>query len=347
MAMRSRTEEIRKFIASHIIGHSGDLAGLVAKHFELSTQSARRHIALMVKEGLVHLSGNTRAMRYYPTALVNENQKINVKGNSEDSIWEQSISPQLSGVPENVKNVLNITASEMLNNVIDHSESDAVQLTVERNIAFVQITIRDFGVGVFKKVQRAFNLADERQAIVELSKGRLTTSPDQHSGYGIFFSSRMVNRFKLWSGKLYFVHHLDSDDWLVDIDSEMNGTYVQLTVNIDSTVSPKDVYDKFCSDPNGEHDLGFHKTHVPLKLVQFGKESLVSRSQAKRVLSRVDRFSEVMLDFKDVEFVGQGFIDEIFRVFKKLHPGTNIVALNANHNVTQLIQLAKQLDTLP
>jgi hypothetical protein len=54
-----------------------------------------------------------------------------------------------------------------------------------------------------------------------------------------------------------------------------------------------------------------------------------------------------MLDFKDVEFVGQGFIDEIFRVFKKLHPGTNIVALNANHNVTQLIQLAKQLDTLP
>jgi hypothetical protein len=84
-----------------------------------------------------------------------------------------------------------------------------------------------------------------------------------------------------------------------------------------------------------------------LKLVQFGKESLVSRSQAKRVLSRVERFSEVMLDFKDVDFVGQGFIDEIFRVFKKHHPNTRIIAINANDNVTQLIQLAKSLQNNP
>lgn len=344
MGIHAKSEEIRRFIASNLIGHSDDIAAVVAKHFEITPQSARRHLTAMVKDGLISVSGKTKAMRYHPTAIANEDFQISTEGISEDVIWDRFIVRHISDLPDRVKQVLSITCTEMLNNVLDHSESDRINLTVLRNISFIQITIRDFGVGVFRKVQRAFNLADERQAILELSKGRLTTSPDQHSGYGIFFSSRMVDSFKLWSGNLFFVHYQDSDDWLVGIDSEMSGTYVQLTVNINSTISPKDVYDRFCSDPNGVPDLGFHKTHVPLKLAQFGKESLVSRSQAKSVLSRVDRFSEVVLDFKDVDFVGQGFIDEIFRVFKKQHPNTRIIALNANHNVNQLIQLANSID---
>lgn len=62
-------------------------------------------------------------------------------------------------------------------------------------------------------------------------------------------------------------------------------------------------------------EYSFAKTHVPLRLAQFGDTILVSRSQARRVLARVNRFQEVWLDFEGVSEIGQAFADEIFRVF--------------------------------
>jgi anti-sigma regulatory factor (Ser/Thr protein kinase) len=343
MTSRKKTTEIRRFIAANVAIHPGDMAALIASEFDLSRQAARKHLSSMVKDGLLTVTGRTRNRKYQLAFLVNQTTGIETNNLFEDAVWTEYIVPHLSGLPENVIQVLSIATSEMLNNVIDHSESDRLQLTVIRTAAAVDVIIRDFGVGVFKKVQEAFNLIDERQAILELSKGRLTTAPDQHSGYGIFFTSRMVNSFKLWSGRLFF-HHTDNvEDWLIGFDTEIQGTYAALTVRSDSQLSPKDVYDKFCSDPNLESDIGFHRTHVPLKLAQFGNESLVSRSQAKRVLSRFDRFREVMLDFNGVEFVGQAFIDEIFRVFRLQHPDVRVIAINANRQVQQMLNLARSI----
>ncbi len=345
MTTRKKTIEIRRFIATSVAVHSSDLVARIADEFGLSRQAARNHLASMVKEGVLTVSGRTKNRKHQLAILVNQTNEIPTQNLFEDAVLDQYVFPHLNGLPDNVIQTLGIATSEMLNNVIDHSESDRLLLTVMRTAAAVEVTIRDFGVGVFKKVQKAFNLIDERQAILEISKGRLTTAPDQHSGYGIFFSSRMVNTFKLWSGKLFFLHTQNVDDWLIGFDTEMQGTYVALTVRTDSDLSPKEIYDKFCSDPNRENDLGFHKTHVPLKLAQFGNESLISRSQAKRVLSRFERFNEVMLDFNGVEFAGQAFIDEIFRVFRLQHPEVKVIAINANRQIQQMLELARSIDS--
>ncbi|MEE8469856.1 MAG: STAS-like domain-containing protein, partial [Dehalococcoidia bacterium] len=63
-----------------------------------------------------------------------------------------------------------------------------------------------------------------------------------------------------------------------------------------------------------------------------------SRSQAKRVLARFDRFKEIMLDFDQVEFIGQAFADEIFRVFKNAHPDIKIFPIGANEDVEKMIE---------
>ena len=69
-----------------------------------------------------------------------------------------------------------------------------------------------------------------------------------------------------------------------------------------------------------------------------GYENLVSRSQAKRLLARVDRFKEVILDFADVHSIGQAFADEIFRVFSSQHPDVRIRVVNANDNILKMIR---------
>lgn len=41
---------------------------------------------------------------------------------------------------------------------------------------------------------------------------------------------------------------------------------------------------------------------------------MVARSQARRICNRLEEFKEVILDFQDVEYMGQGFADEVFKV---------------------------------
>jgi hypothetical protein len=96
----------------------------------------------------------------------------------------------------------------------------------------------------------------------------------------------------------------------------------------------KEVFDKFSTEVPGDFD----KTIVPVCLAN--SSDLVSRSQARRVLSGLELFREVILDFKDIEYIGQAFADEIFRVFPNMNPNTSIIAQNANPDVQNMINRA-------
>ena len=67
-------------------------------------------------------------------------------------------------------------------------------------------------------------------------------------------------------------------------------------------------------------------------------ESHISRSQAKRILHGLEKFKTVILDFKNVESVGQGFVDEVFRVYTYDHPDISIQYIHANEDVEFMIK---------
>jgi hypothetical protein len=64
--------------------------------------------------------------------------------------------------------------------------------------------VRNDGICIFNKTAEDFNLDDERHAILELSKGKLTSDPSRHNGEGIFFTSRMFDDFAFWEP--IFIH---------------------------------------------------------------------------------------------------------------------------------------------
>ena len=82
---------------------------------------------------------------------------------------------------------------------------------------------------------------------------------------------------------------------------------------------------------------GFYKAMVPVKLLQYKNEGLVSRSQARRLLARVDEFKEVVFVFENIEEIGQPFADEIFRVYARNHPDIKISAKNASKVIEGMI----------
>ena len=89
--------------------------------------------------------------------------------------------------------------------------------------------------------------------------------------------------------------------------------------------------------------FSFLQSDVSIRLAQYAKDDLISRSQARRVLTRFHRFQEVLLDFSGVDFIGQAFADEIFRVFRTEHPEVRLVSNNANSYVAGMIHRAELL----
>lgn len=337
---RAKSDEIRQFILEHVKDHPKDIASFSAQQFGISRQAINRHLQSLTEQGLLEVQGVTRNKTYRLKVLEQFEQVYPLAGLEEHRVWGKEIAPRLQRLKlaKPVMTLWEYGFTEMLNNAIDHSSGTQVIVNLNIYPSYAQLKLFDNGEGIFRRISRLLNLDDERHAVLELSKGKLTTDPANHSGEGIFFTSRLFDEFLVLSGKVFFSHTLNElEDWILEGDLEdvtsTQGTLVQMELQHQAKHTLKEVFDMYAS---GE-DFGFVKTVVPVRLAQYGNESLISRSQAKRVLARVDRFKVVIFDFEGVDSVGQAFADEIFRVFKNQRPDIEIQYLNANAETEPMI----------
>ena len=335
---QKKTEEIRQFILENVEDHPSDVTSIAAVKFGISRQASHRHVQKLVQDGLLFASGTTRDRKYEVKPLADLSIDLPLAGLQEDRAWREHIRPRLENLPANVLQICQYGFTEIVNNAVDHSEGTKLIIYLRRTYKYVEMNVADNGIGIFAKIQKELNLDDQLHAILELSKGKLTTDPALHTGEGIFFTSRMFDNFSIWSGRLYFSHFEPDNDWLVEDKEEIHkGTAILMSINAQSDRTTKQVFDRF-TVPG---DYGFSKTHIPVFLVRYGDENLISRSQAKRLLARFERFKEIVLDFDNVDSIGQAFADEIFRVFTSQHPGIHLHYTNANEQVEGMIIRAR------
>ena len=84
-------------------------------------------------------------------------------------------------------------------------------------------------------------------------------------------------------------------------------------------------------------DEGFTRTRPSVKLASLGMR-FASRSEARRLLSGLDEFTDVDLDFAGVQDVGQGFVDEVFRVWQQANPHKSVNPINMNEAVEFMVR---------
>lgn len=340
---RNKTLRIQEFILENIEEHPRDITTFAAKNFGVSRNAILRHLNRLVSDRIISAHGSTRDRHYELNPITRETFSIDISPDvEEDQIWRHIIRPTLKKIPDNVLHICEYGLSEMINNVIDHSEGSKMTININQYAPRISFVVMDDGVGIFNKIQRDFNLNDPRHAILELAKGKLTTDPDRHSGEGIFFTSRMFDRFVIISEGLFFSHNEPGDDWLLEHDINVRGTSVLMSINPKSNRNIQEVFDSYASE---DQDYGFAKTHVPLSLVTYGDENLISRSQARRLLARFRDFEEVLLDFLGVKFIGQAFADEIFRIYARNNPDVNIIAINTNQQIDKMILRVRKKDS--
>ena len=326
--IRERGEEIRNFILLNISSNR-NIASITAQRFFISHQAVYKHIDKLVSEKqLIKKAG-----RYVlQSRRFSYNYRVDKKL-SEDTVWENDIKKHFIGVSDNAKRIWVYGFLEIFNNAIEHSNGKKINVVVEENKVSVSVTISDDGIGIFKNIKTKFKLPDEKDALLELAKGKRTTDNKRHSGQGIFFTSKAFDDFNIVSGGIIFNAGPAENSKKITKTKFSTSVYMHLANNSEKKL--KDIFDKYSTEIPGDFD----KTIVPIHLAK--SDDLVSRSQARRILSGLELFKEVILDFKDIDHIGQAFADEIFRVFPNMYPETKMLFQNTATDVINMINRAK------
>lgn len=333
--VRARGEAIRRYILRNVGANPRSISKLAAGKFSVSRQAINTHLRRLVSAGALRQTGRTNNRAYALAPVAEWNRLYSVaKRPAEDLVWRNDVSEVLGPLPENVRDIWSYGFTEMFNNALDHADGETIYVAVTKTAVGTEMMVMDDGVGIFRKIQDELGLLDERHAIFELTKGKLTTDPRRHTGEGIFFASRMFDAFDILSGGVFFSHEIGKEeDWLMEQPTRGAGTAVFMKLDNHTSRTARKVFDNFTSG-----DVpAFNKTVVPVKLAQYGNDKLISRSQAKRVLARAELFSDVVLDFRGVPTIGQAFADEVFRVFRNGHPDVTLVPVGANAEVRRMI----------
>ena len=335
-------DRVTRLIAAALPDHPADLVRVVAARIGVSRQAAHRRVKELVDRGLVAAVGSTRSRRYEPVSFALRSREvvpINPKLD-ENTVYRLLLADCVSALPENVRSIWQYGFTEMVNNARDHSGGRMLRVSVRQSVCATQVELQDDGEGIFRKVSRTLSLDDERYAAFELTTGKFTTDPAHHSGEGIFFASRAFSEFDLFSGGAYLAHARgDGGTWLSGRSVPIDGTLVGLHLENFAPWTMNGVYDQYTA--GDDDDFAFDKTVVPLSLAEFEGGQLVSRSQAKRVCARFDRFRRIVLDFEGVPSIGQAFADELFRVFARANPAVELLTMNASRDVLRMIARAR------
>ncbi len=337
MAERGTT---RDAIVAHIEAKGSATSAELARRLRLTRQAVHLQLRPLVDSGRIVKTGSTRAARYFPANRAQAPEAFRsqyaLEGLDESAVYAHvalSLNLRRSLRP-NVESTVRYAFTEMLNNAIDHSTASRCRVDVRLDAAKFYFEVKDAGVGVFRSIAAKHALPDEQAAMIELLKGKTTTMPEAHSGEGIFFTARAADRLILRSHKTQIEWSRSLDDVFVSVPRFTQGTTVRFEIRRDSRRKLEDVFGEFAPR---EFDYRFQRTRVLVKLLQ---SDYVSRSEAKRLVVNLDKFAEIELDLQGVRRLGQGFADEVFRVFASKHPGIRVRVLNANPNVAAMIRHA-------
>lgn len=323
-----KKQEIMLYICEKIANNSQGITKGTAESFNISQNTANTYLTKLQNEGII------KKLKRDKFELIKETHEFwlcREKGELDDDMYayENCVYQFIKKLPDHIIAIWEYAVSEMCNNVMDHSEAENLLVVVEQDYLNTRVYLSDNGVGIFGKIKNHFSYKTIDEAKYELFKGKLTTDEENHTGEGIFFTSKLMDIFAICSDKTIFTTNKFDNSESLDCYFKTKGTCVIMELSNRTNKIIKDVFDIY-----SDVDDGFSKTKVPLR--QFFDKSPVSRSQAKRVCSRLECFKEVELDFDGLDWIGQGFAHQLFVVFAKNHPDIKLNPVNMCDEVVRM-----------
>jgi len=307
-----------EFLKKRVLATATELAEATG----VSRQAASRHLRDLIATGIVVKEGVTKGASFRLAKKTEKRQELSVQKKLSLQGLEEDVVFRDFAVMLNLQRILskpafetvNYAFTEILNNAIDHSQSNQCLVRIKVGIHDLHFQVRDYGIGVFNSIFTKFDLRDENSAVGELLKGKVTTMSERHSGEGIFFTSKAADKFVLQSNRISLAFDTKRSDVQLGAIRLLKGTDASFTLSLRSQRKLDALFQEYAPE---EFNYSFERTRASVRLFE---KDCVSRSAAKRLVSRLQAFKVVVLDFKGVASLGQAFADEVFRVFMRAHP---------------------------
>jgi anti-sigma regulatory factor (Ser/Thr protein kinase) len=322
------------WITAAAVQHPSDLPQHLMERTGTSRSAAAAALRRLVGMNWLSRDGTPRRPVFRPGLLRQVVRRYPLQALSEDLPWSRDFAPFFD-LPREVNRMTQHAFGELVNNAIDHSEGTTVTVSLRQTPSHVQLLVSDDGRGVFDKIQESFSLGDAHQAMLELSKGKLTSQPARHSGRGLFFTSRLADVFDLHANAAAFQRRdWDRTGWKPGKPLKRQGTSVYFGLALDTPRTLESVLRAHSLDGQG---FDFERTIVPLRLVASDVAGLESRAQARRVAHRLNRFKHAEIDFNGISHIGHSFADELFRVLAADTAGVDMVPVNMAPDVAAMV----------
>lgn len=348
---KKEREKIKRHILELIEKDKRNIVSNIGETFGISATTIYRYLRELIQNHVIQKDSSTQSGYTLCKTITSFSYPASENRLEEDIIFNNEILPNLIDISDNAKRIWSYAFTEIMNNAIDHANAQKISCTIIQSKLNASILIQDDGIGIFNKIVEynknvlGKNITQD-EAIAELFTGKFTTDSNNHSGEGIFFTSRLVDKFIIYSDGRFFCHDSYDSEQLVnffemesneafDILMKQKGTLVMMVLSNWSRRSIDDVLNSF-SDP----DRGFFRTQILIKNV-IPNGDPVSRSQAKRLYSGFNKFEEIELDFSGIENIGQAFTHELFVVFNRNFPQITLTYKNANEKVENMIKRVK------
>lgn len=339
-----KKEEIKKYIMRKITLDDKEFIVKTMDNFEISITSVKRYLQEMISSNAIEMSDQDECGYHMAEQVYVEEIPLTECRQGEDRIFAAYIEPHLTNCNDKAYRIWQYASEEMINNAIEHSNGSRICIEVKTNVLSCSVMILDDGIGTFTTLLNYMKSHGWEEpliedALIELYKGKITSKEANHSGEGIFFSSKMMDDFCLWSDSHIYkagygksTQTIQSHLLAYKARIDRMGTLVCMTLENETERNIVEVFDMYT-----DVDEGFIKTQIPVKEACISGEP-VARSQARRICNRLDMFQEAVLDFTDVVFMGQGFADELFRVYAAAHPQIKLYPINMLPEVSRMIR---------
>ena len=238
----------------------------------LTRQAIAKHLRELTHQNKLIKTGSTRGAVYVVFSKRKQSRSrrqfsspFKTKGLNEDEVFKLFVQKARleAELSKPAFQVVKYAFTEMLNNAIEHSHAGRVEVRLRSEKGFVEFLVADAGIGAFESVRRKFGLKGHREAAEHLLKGKQTVDPRNHTGQGIFFTSKIADLFRLESAKLCLeVDNLRLKDvFLIPVREKIKGTRVFFCLKQRSKKSLRELFDQYTNA-----DFEFDKTVVKVRL---------------------------------------------------------------------------------
>jgi len=318
-----RREATRALLAQEPEGLS---SGQVATRLGISRQAAFSHLTALAEQGLAERIGRGRGTRYRARrADALDSQAVDMGAAilrlriaPDDAPWEElAARAPFDGMSACASRLFAGALERLLRGARERDPEGAPQLAVFDQHEHVLLELTDAGEGFFEASRRRLAASSAGEARLLLSKGL--------GDEDLRWLTGAADDFEVESGGLRWrFDNLRADQALGSLDTPRPGTRVRFCAD---PLRPMNI-DALGSSPSPAHAL--------VRLFASA-DVFPSRDEGRDLMQGLEDCERVVLDFGGVREIGEGFADEIFRLWAGVHPHVRLHPIRMRACVAEAI----------